>query len=106
MQTEMKSVIQPVESVSSWKEARLLITDYFESPPVVLKIEDSIIGTLGNFSASTGKAKSKKTFNLCAIVSSALTNSTVLNYTSFLPIGKHKILYVDTEQSKFHCKRV
>lgn len=106
MQTEMKSVIQPVESVSSWKEARLLITDYFESPPVVLKIEDSIIGTLGNFSASTGKAKSKKTFNLCAIVSSALTNSTVLNYTSFLPIGKHKILYVDTEQSKFHCKCV
>ena len=62
MQTEMKSVIQPVESVSSWKEARLLITDYFESPPVVLKIEDSIIGTLGNFSASIGKAKSKAHF--------------------------------------------
>ncbi len=69
MQTEMKSVIQPVESVSSWKEARLLITDYFESPPVVLKIEDSIIGTLGNFSASTGKAKRAKKHSSCVIVS-------------------------------------
>lgn len=106
MSAEKEVVLSSVESASSWKEARLLITDHFESPPVVLKIDDSIIGTLGNFSASTGKAKSKKTFNICAIVSAALTNSIVLNYEASLPIGKQKILYVDTEQSKFHCKRV
>jgi len=106
MQTEKESILYSVESVSSWKDARLLITDYFESPPVIIQIDDSIIGTLGNFSASTGKAKSKKTFNICAIVSAALTNSTILNYTASLPAGKNKILFVDTEQSKFHCKRV
>lgn len=46
------------------------VTDEFATPPVVLRVEESIIGTLDNFSASTGKAKSKKTFNICAIVGS------------------------------------
>jgi len=90
----------------TWKSARLFITDKFDSPPVILRIDDSIIGTLGNFSASTGKAKSKKTFNVCAIVTAALTNSTILNYSVSLPLNKRKILYVDTEQSPFHCLRL
>ncbi len=89
-----------------WQKSRLSVTDQFLQPPVVLRIDDSIIGTLGNFSASTGKAKSKKTFNVCAIVASALTNGTVLSYRSSFPVNKRKILYVDTEQSPFHCQRV
>ena len=89
-----------------WENSRLLITDEFSMPPIILRIYDSIIGTLGNFSASTGKAKSKKTFNICAIVAAALTNGTILNYTAILPPDKRKILYIDTEQSPFHCKRV
>ena len=36
--------------------------------PEVLKIGEVAIGTLGNFSASIGKAKSKKTFNVSAMV--------------------------------------
>lgn len=94
-----------METVDTWKSARLFITDKFDSPPVILRIDDSIVGTLGNFSASTGKAKSKKTFNVCAIVAAALTNSTVLSYSVSLPQNKRKILYVDTEQSPFHCLR-
>lgn len=90
----------------TWKSARLFITDEFESPPVILKVFDSVIGTLGNFSASTGKAKSKKTFNVCAIVAAAMTNGTVLNYSASLPPVKRRVLYVDTEQSDFHCKRI
>ena len=89
-----------------WQQSRLQITDEFATPPVILRVEESIIGTLGNFSASTGKAKSKKTFNICAIVAAALTNSTVLNYTASFPDEKRKILYVDTQQSPFHCQRV
>lgn len=88
------------------EKSRLQITDEFTAPPVILRVDDSIIGTLGNFSASTGKAKSKKTFNICAIVASALTGSMVLNYHASLPAGKRKIIYVDTEQSRFHCLRV
>ena len=93
-------------SVSSWRSARLFVTDEFTAPPVILRVDDSVIGTLGNFSASTGKAKSKKTFNVCAIVAAAMMGGTVLNYSASLPPERRRILYVDTEQSRFHCKRV
>lgn len=89
-----------------WQRSRLQVTDKFVAPPVILRIGDSIIGTLGNFSASTGKAKSKKTFNVCAIVAAALTNGTILNYSASLPKEKRQILYVDTEQSEYHCLRI
>lgn len=91
---------------SSWRSARLFVTDEFAAPPVILRVDDSVVGTLGNFSASTGKAKSKKTFNVCAIVAAAMTGGTVLNYSASLPPETRGILYVDTEQSKFHCKRM
>jgi hypothetical protein len=95
-----------VDVAELWQKSRLRITDEFAAPPVILRVDDSVIGTLGNFSASTGKAKSKKMFNVCAIVAAALTNGTVLSYTASLPEGKRKILYADTEQSEYHCKRV
>ena len=104
---EIQKEVNPVTvTANTWKSARLFITDRFDSPPVIMRIDDSIVGTLGNFSASTGKAKSKKTFNVCAIVASALSNSTVLSYSVSLPSNKRKILYVDTEQSPFHCLRL
>lgn len=34
-----------------------------DNPPQILWMDDCTIATFGNFSASTGKAKSKKTFN-------------------------------------------
>ena len=46
------------------KEATVSVTNTYEQSPVVLMVDDSIVGTLGNFSASIGKAKSKKTFNV------------------------------------------
>lgn len=82
-----------------------IFSDY-EHSPVVLMVDDTIIGTLGNFSASIGKAKSKKTFNVSAIVASALSGSTVLHYRSTFPENKRKILYIDTEQGRYHCQQV
>ena len=89
-----------------WQKSLVRVTDEFNVPPVILQVDDAIIGTLGNFSASTGKAKAKKTFNVSAIVASALINGQVLEYRASLPEGKRKILYFDTEQSPFHCKKV
>ena len=77
-----------------------------DQDPEVLKVGDVTICTLGNFSASIGKAKSKKTFNLSAIVAAALKGDMVVNYTGCFPPDKNKILYVDTEQSDHHCNRV
>ncbi len=57
-----------------WKASLIHVTDEFSLPPVVLQAGEAIIGTLGNFSVSTGKAKAKKTFNVSAIVAAALVN--------------------------------
>lgn len=35
-----------------------------------------------------------------------MKNDEVLQYSAFLPENKRKILYVDTEQSKYHCHKV
>ena len=86
--------------------ALIKATDTYKTPPQIIWIDNSTIATLGNFSASTGKAKSKKTFNISAIVAAALANGKVLNYCAQLPEGKRKVLYVDTEQSRFHCHNV
>lgn len=72
----------------------------------MLWIDESTIGTLYNFSASTGKAKGKKTFNLSSIMASALKSNIVLHYKALFPPDKRKILYVDTEQSSHHCHKV
>ena len=89
-----------------WQASRLSLSAKYEEAPEILKVKGSVIGTLGNFSASIGKAKSKKTFNVSAIVAAALKNGTVLRYAAELPETKRKVLYVDTEQSSHHCLKV
>ena len=87
-------------------QGEIKASDKPQVPPQILWVGDCTIATFGNFSASTGKAKSKKTFNISAMVAAAITNSTILNYRASLPEGKRKILYFDTEQSRYHCHNV
>ena len=89
-----------------WKKSLIHVTDEFALPPVVLQAGEAIIGTLGNFSVSTGKAKAKKTFNVSAIVAAALIYEKVLEYQASFPESKRTILYFDTEQSPYHCQLV
>ena len=101
-----KDSFSDVELESYLSKGEIKATDKITVPPKILFVGDCTIATFGNFSASTGKAKSKKTFNISAMVAAAVTNSTVLNYRACLPEGKRNILYFDTEQSKFHCHSV
>lgn len=87
-------------------ESLIKATDTYQTPPQIIWVDNSTIATLGNFSASTGKAKAKKTFNVSALVAASLSNGKVLNYRASLPEGKRRILYVDTEQSRYHCHNV
>lgn len=96
----------PEELAVYMEESVVSVTSAYEHSPVVLIVDDATIGTLGNFSASIGKAKSKKTFNVSAIVASALNNGTVLHYRSTFPVDKRKVLYIDTEQGRYHCQNV
>lgn len=87
-------------------ESMIKATDTYSVPPQIIWVDGSTVATLGNFSASTGKAKAKKTFNVSAIVAASLAGGKVLNYQAKLPEGRRRILYVDTEQSRYHCHNV
>ena len=82
------------------------ITDVEDCPPGVIKVDDKVFGTLGNFSIITGKPKSGKTFNVSAIAAAAICGRKVLNYTVTLPDDRKTVLYIDTEQARPHCRTV
>lgn len=87
-------------------EAQLDIDKEVPPPPVAIYIGESPACTFGNFSASIGKPKGKKTFNVSAMTAAAMTNSTILNYRGSMPLNQNGILYFDTEQSTYHAFRV
>ena len=92
--TEYNVDMRPEEDFLSdiLSASQIRATDTYETPPQIIWIDNSTIATLGNFSASTGKAKSKKTFNVSAIVAASLAGKQVLNYRAHLPEGKRKII--------------
>ena len=68
--------ISAEEAIILWQASRLSLSKSYEEAPEILKVHGSVIGTLGNFSASIGKAKSKKTFNVSAIVAAPIKKGT------------------------------
>jgi hypothetical protein len=90
------------EIVILWQASRLTLTGEYVVAPEILRVHDSPIGTLGNFSASIGKAKSKKTFNVSAIVAAALANDAVLQYAASLPENKRKIVKDSAKKYRFN----
>ena len=48
--------ITPEEAVILWHASRLDLSEDYEQAPEILKVQGSVIGTLGNFSATIGKA--------------------------------------------------
>lgn len=103
MKMEQLGPLDNDELEELFTSSRINADEKYDVPPQIIWVDDSAIATLGNFSASTGKAKSKKTFNISALVAASLTNTKVLNYRANLPENKRKILYIDTEQSHFQC---
>ena len=67
------SIENLAQVATRWQDTMLSLGKEYEQEPEVLKIGGVPIGTLGNFSASIGKAKSKKTFNVSAMVAAALS---------------------------------
>jgi hypothetical protein len=90
---------------------RIEVSDSIPEPEICLEIvsdtEKTMIATLGNFSAIIGKAKSKKTFLITMAISSAVKGQTIMDkFKSSLPEGKNKVLFFDTEQSRYHVQKV
>lgn len=72
MEKTNNNIPTPEELKAYIDESIISVTGTYEQSASVLMVDDSVIGTLGNFSASIGKAKSKKTFNVSAITAAAL----------------------------------
>jgi hypothetical protein len=82
---------------------RVRHTTQIKKPDVVLQFGDKIVATRKNLFGVTGKAKVGKTFLMTLLNTSVLLKGTFGNILkSFLPKGKDKILYFDTEQSDYH----
>lgn len=87
-----------------WRQTQLSVETTYADAPVVLCVNGVRAGTLGNFSASIGKAKSKKSFNVSAMAAAALCGDYVLAYEVKLLADRQTVLYVDTEQSRTDCQ--
>ena len=84
----------------------------FAEPQVALKQKNlksdgyTTIGTLGNFSLLTGKAKSRKSFLISAVTSAVLSNDLIHGkYKGQLPEEQSDVVYFDTEQGKYHVQQ-
>jgi len=93
------------------KKFRVTVNDEVPMPEIVLSVCDSngnnkrMVMTRENISCVTAQAKVGKTFLVKLIVSAVLKKGVFQNrLLSELPVNRDKILYIDTEQSKFHVK--
>ena len=96
-------------------DSELDVTKQLEAPKAIIQIVDKVasthkykrVFTLGNFSAIIGKAKTKKTYLLSAMVA-ALMDAGNLRWDKFMGnlYDKNLILYFDTEQGLWDCQNV
>lgn len=85
-----------------------------EKPPTILSIKEQSgtssvlkrLFTLGNFSCTIGKAKSRKTFVQSLLTAAILGEDRGGKLVSELPRGKKDVLYFDTEQGEYDCHNV
>lgn len=81
-------------------------SDKIPAPEVALKIDNAIIGTLGNILSIIGKAKSRKSFFIGMAVSASVAKENVISVlTNELPHSQRNVLYFDTEQGKYHVQK-
>lgn len=108
---EINSEVEIVVDEFDIEKYRVKITDEIPMPEIVLSICDvsgdnkRMVMTRENISCVTAQAKVGKTFLIKLILSAILKRGNFQNrLLSELPTGKDKILYIDTEQSKYHVK--
>lgn len=110
---EVKPIGEP-ELESIMKKAFIDVTIPVVRPPVIMQIRDVVgyniyerrLFTLGNFSAITGKSKSKKSFLAAMLLSAATKNGEIESkLIGNLPQNKPYVFLFDTEQSDYDAYR-
>lgn len=72
-----------------------------EEAESVADVADTRLLSIGDISTVTGAAKSRKTLFVTALCNHIITG----NHTVFSNHGEPSILYIDTEQQRYHAKR-
>lgn len=85
---------------------RVLPSDEIPQPDAVLYFGEQMVMTRQNISCVTGKAKVGKTFLMTLINQAILQKGEFNILRSYLQKGKDKIIYIDTEQSKYHISLI
>jgi hypothetical protein len=87
------------------------VNEVIPLPQIAWSIADTMtennatLGTLGNFSLIIGKAKARKTFYVNIALSTALSKNVMLGrFIGTLPEEQNEVLYIDTEQGKYHVQ--
>jgi len=109
LKTEIvKEKIIDINDINKYK---VDINEEIPLPEIILSICDPngenkrMVMTRQNISCVTAQAKVGKTFLVKLIISTCLKKNTFQNrLNSEMPNGKDKILYIDTEQSKYHVQ--
>ena len=85
---------------------RIRHTDEIPLPDTVLSFGGQVVSTRKNIFGITGKAKVGKSFLMTLINGAVLKKGETGVLASYLPKGKDRILYIDTEQSDYHVSLV
>lgn len=94
--------IKKTISIEEIDKYRIRATDTIPKPDVIMSISGKIISTRKNIFGITGKAKVGKSFLMALLNAAVLRKGQFGVIESYLPKGKDKILYIDTEQSDYH----
>lgn len=105
------TVIELTPIQEKFNSAIITAHEVIDVPPICIEIKEaefsSEIGTLGNISLFIGKAKQGKTFAISMVMAAAETGEWLMDKIRVnLPIDKKTVLYIDTEQSRYHEQRV
>jgi hypothetical protein len=93
-------------SIQDIEKYRIKHTDEIPLPDTVLSFGGQVVSTRKNIFGITGKAKVGKSFLMTLINAAVLKKGETGVLASYLPKGKDKILYIDTEQSDYHVSLV
>ena len=96
---EMKALLESLEvdSTKEIEEPEKAITLHFGT-------DEYIFGTMGNFSLIQGKAKSRKSYFLSALMAAAISDHNVCGHIRGHVADKVNI-YIDTEQGQWHASK-
>ena len=96
---EMKALLESLEvdSTKEIEEPEKAITLHFGT-------DEYIFGTMGNFSLIQGKAKSRKSYFLSALMAAAISEHNVCGHIRGHVADKVNI-YIDTEQGDWHASK-